>query len=129
MAHKINGSFDNDDKGILIKQDSVTSIYNPTPMSPTHQNGNKLLSSLSTTDSPNHETNEQMKRNASYGNLENRTEARVLVMYTGGTIGMLRNEKSGEKSIFYSAKRFGHATRSLFVNIVMSPAQSIVTTC
>lgn len=80
-----------------MKQDSV---FNPTPMTPT-QNGNKtFLSGQLSPESPNHAVNAQMKKVASYGNLENRTEARVLVLYTGGTIGMLRNDKNGEKSIF-----------------------------
>lgn len=34
--------------------------------------------------------------------LGSKTEARVLVLYTGGTIGMLRNEKNGKQSIFFS---------------------------
>lgn len=40
-----------------------------------------------------------LERNISYGNMlapSTRTEAKVLVIYTGGTIGMMRNEKNGE---------------------------------
>jgi lysophospholipase len=41
-----------------------------------------------------------MKRITSTGNMQgNEPEAKVLVLYTGGTIGMLRNEKNGE--LFY----------------------------
>ena len=40
------------------------------------------------------------KRDESYEKIGNKTEARVLVLYTGGTIGMLRNDKNGEMSIF-----------------------------
>lgn len=36
-----------------------------------------------------------MKRNASYSNMEASTEANVLVIYTGGTIGMARNSSNG----------------------------------
>lgn len=38
-----------------------------------------------------------MRRNTSYGNLpDNESEAKVLVIYTGGTIGMMRNEHNGK---------------------------------
>lgn len=84
-----------DDTGIFLKQDSVMSLYEPTPMTPTQTNKTFLSATLSP-DSPNHAVNAEMKRNASYGNLGNQTEARVLVLYTGGTIGMLRNDKNGE---------------------------------
>lgn len=89
-----------------MKQDSV---FNPTPMTPT-QNGNRtFLSSQLSPDSPNHAVNAQMKKVASYGNLENRTEARVLVMYTGGTIGMLRNDKNGKNYFGSGTNGLGHA--------------------
>lgn len=85
---------DNDDVGIFMKQESVMSLYEPTPMTPTS------TKSFIPTPMPdiarsaaNSSTN--MKRNVSYGNLDT-NEARVLVLYTGGTIGMLRNEKNGE---------------------------------
>jgi hypothetical protein len=97
MAHNNdNHGFDDDDTGIFMKQDSVMSLYDPAPMTPTQNTNKSLLSTTLSPDSPNHLTNAQMKRNASYGNLGNTTEARVLVLYTGGTIGMLRNDKNGE---------------------------------
>lgn len=98
MAHNNNENFDDDDKGIFMKQESVMSIYEPTPLTPT-QNGDKSLLSVGNLSpgSPNDDVNAQMKRNVSYGNLGNQTEARVLVLYTGGTIGMLRNDKNGEQ--------------------------------
>lgn len=38
-----------------------------------------------------------MRRNSSYGKLPSEApEAKVLVIYTGGTIGMMRNEKNGK---------------------------------
>lgn len=38
-----------------------------------------------------------MRRNSSYGKLPSENpEAKVLVIYTGGTIGMMRNEKNGK---------------------------------
>lgn len=86
--------FDDEDTGIFMKQESITSVFDPTPMTPTQN-----TKPFPPTEPPKQITNEQVKRNESYGNLENRTEARVLVLYTGGTIGMLRNEKNGEKAI------------------------------
>lgn len=100
MAHnESNHRFDGDEAGTFMKQESVMSLYEPTPMTPT-QTTNKSISSatLLSPDSPNHAANGEMKRNASYGNLGNQPEARVLVLYTGGTIGMLRNDKNGEQS-------------------------------
>lgn len=90
------------DGGIYMKQDSIMSFCEPTPSSPTTSlNGNK--SSLpSTTLGVNN--NADLKRNVSYGNLENTTEARVLVLYTGGTIGMIRNNKNGKKMKFEAGK-------------------------
>lgn len=42
-------------------------------------------------------TQSAMRRNVSKGNLiADRVESKVLVIYTGGTIGMMRNEKNGE---------------------------------
>lgn len=80
-----------------MKQDSVMSLYDPVPMTPTQNGSKSFLAATLSPDSPNLKVNEEMTRNASYGNLENRTEAKVLVLYTGGTIGMLRNDKNGEK--------------------------------
>lgn len=39
-----------------------------------------------------------LRRNRSYGNMlaSGNSEAKVLVIYTGGTIGMMRNEKNGK---------------------------------
>lgn len=101
MSHENNN--ENDDVGIFMRQDSVTSIYSPIPMTPTLTDNKSLLQTTMTPVSPkNHDDNLQMKRNISFGNLENRTEARVLCMYTGGTIGMLRNKKNGEQTNFHS---------------------------
>jgi hypothetical protein len=87
MANNNNhGIEDDDDNGIFMKQESVMSFYDPTPMTPTQNTNKSLLSATLAPDSPNHLTNAQMKRNPSYGNLENTTEARVLVLYTGEEI-------------------------------------------
>jgi L-asparaginase/Glu-tRNA(Gln) amidotransferase subunit D len=86
-----DNQFGSDDAGIFMKQESV---FDPTPMTPT-QNKSLLGVQLSP-DSPNEHQSLHMKRNLSYGNLGNTTEARVLVLYTGGTIGMLRNDKNGK---------------------------------
>lgn len=47
---------------------------------------------------PKYHHRSSLKRNVSYGNIPSaeKTEARVLVIYTGGTIGMMRNEKNGK---------------------------------
>lgn len=47
---------------------------------------------------PKFHNRSSLKRNTSYGNIPSaeKTEARVLVIYTGGTIGMMRNEKHGK---------------------------------
>lgn len=36
--------------------------------------------------------------------MENTSEARVLVLYTGGTIGMMRNSKNGEQEADFIIK-------------------------
>lgn len=64
-------------------------------MTPTRANGSGFL----TADLPTSQPVSHMVRNASYGNFGTQAEARVLVLYTGGTIGMLRNEKNGENFI------------------------------
>lgn len=88
---------DDSDVGIFMKQESVMSLYEPTTMSPTN---NKVFLLPTMPDmSRNGATSNgksEIKRNASYGNLPNQAEARVLVLYTGGTIGMLRNDKNGK---------------------------------
>jgi len=99
MSHNDhNHNFDDDDRGIFMKQESVTSVFSPTPMTPTTNGHKTFLGSAGSSPCP--PISEQVKRNPSYGNLGNQTEARVLVMYTGGTIGMLRNDKNGEESIY-----------------------------
>lgn len=88
----MSNNYDDNDVGIYMKQDSVISFCEPTPPSPSSPvNGNKspLRSVLEV-------NNVELKRNVSYGNMENTTEARVLVIYTGGTIGMIRNNKNGK---------------------------------
>lgn len=44
------------------------------------------------------ERRSSLRRNVSKGNLmsSDHTESKVLVIYTGGTIGMMRNEKNGQ---------------------------------
>ncbi|XP_037938737.1 L-asparaginase-like [Teleopsis dalmanni] len=76
-----NGTVVTEPSGIQIKfasQSSMTSLDNAIPASPT-----KSISS-------------SLKRNTSDGNLMTTEikEARVRVIYTGGTIGMMRNERN-----------------------------------
>jgi len=73
-----------EDCGIFMKQESVMSLYEPTPMSPTSTK--VYLQPTSQDDAQRNigtQSSAQIKRNASYGNLTNETEARVLVLYTG----------------------------------------------
>lgn len=73
---------DRSDDGILMKQESVLSLYEPTPMTPT--NTKSFLSAPLPESSTNvTSTTSMMRRNVSYGNLMNQSEARVLVLYTG----------------------------------------------
>lgn len=53
-----------------------------------------------TPEAPQHYSKSSLRRNISYGNMiANSAEAKVLVIYTGGTIGMIRNSKNG-KNLF-----------------------------
>lgn len=88
---------DNIEGSGVFRQESVISLYQPTPMTPTRTNGNGFLSAETAPSQPV----SQMVRNVSYGNLGTQSEARVLVLYTGGTIGMLRNDKNGEKFVTF----------------------------
>lgn len=101
---------DHNDEGIFMRMhhctESVQSLYAPVPMTPTQTSAKGFIESRSsstaqTPDSPNYGSNrlkvqEVMKRITSTGDIGNQPEAKVLVLYTGGTIGMLRNEKNGE---------------------------------
>lgn len=92
-----DNDFDPEDLGLVMKmsgsheESSRTSIYHPVPMTPTEENGRSNISLGKT------ETN-NFHRNKSYGQLpaSNRVEAKVLVIFTGGTIGMMRNDRNGE---------------------------------
>ncbi|CRK88968.1 CLUMA_CG002603, isoform A [Clunio marinus] len=82
--------------GNLSKQESVMSIYEPTPMSPTKSNSgsNGSLLKPPSLNTPDNSIENPITRKFSYGNLGNQAEARVLVLFTGGTIGMMRNDKN-----------------------------------
>lgn len=56
------------------------------------------VSRFAKTLSGHNERRSSLRRNVSKGNLmsSDHTEAKVLVIYTGGTIGMMRNENNGE---------------------------------
>lgn len=73
----------------MFKQNgSVASLKSQTPMTPTktvHQSNDFTL-----------ERKASLPRKTSYGNLASAAEAKVLVIYTGGTIGMMRNDKNGK---------------------------------
>lgn len=61
-----------------------------------------------TPEAPQHYSKSSLRRNISYGNmLANSAEAKVMVIYTGGTIGMIRNSKNG-KIFFYMYGEFAY---------------------
>lgn len=91
-----NQNDDINDASGVFRQESVISLYQPPPMTPTQTNGIGILGSTLSPEAAPISGTAQMVRNASYGNLGTQSEARVLVLYTGGTIGMLRNDKNGE---------------------------------
>lgn len=64
---------------------SVASLKNIAAMSPTH----------STHKSSEYSSETSTRRN-SFGSMPEASEANVLVIYTGGTIGMVRNDKNGK---------------------------------
>lgn len=72
---------------------SVASLKNLTTMSPTH----------STHKSSEYSSESSTRRN-SYGSMAEGSEAKVLVIYTGGTIGMVRNDKNGKLGIILIKK-------------------------
>lgn len=55
------------------------------------QNHNLLL-----TNEQQSEVKTSIRRNPSFGHMDTSAEANVLVIYTGGTIGMTRNSNNGE---------------------------------
>lgn len=93
-----NQNDDNEASGVF-RQESVISLYQPTPMTPTKMNGNSFLAATLSPDAAPSQTTSHMVRNVSYGKLGAQAEARVLVLYTGGTIGMLRNDKNGKSLV------------------------------
>lgn len=78
---------------MTLHSDSTVTMVDQ--MTPTSSN-----SPMSPQRSPKYHHRSSLKRNISCGNIPSseKTEARVLVIYTGGTIGMTRNEKNGECS-------------------------------
>lgn len=56
------------------------------------------VSQFAKTYNNNNERRSSLRRNISKGNLmySDHTESKVMVIYTGGTIGMMRNENDGE---------------------------------
>lgn len=74
-----------DDCGFIMKQESVISLYDPTPMSPTSTKTDSHLSAqgYQTSNGSVNASKAEVKRNVSYGNLTDQHEAKVLVLYTG----------------------------------------------
>lgn len=68
---------------------SIASLKSQVPMTPTHSTATK-------TNGFGCERRSSLRRNLSYGNILAANEAKVLVIYTGGTIGMMRNDKEGK---------------------------------
>lgn len=66
-----------------------------------NEHNNYFLTASDSNDSQS-ERKSSIRRNTSFGQMERPTEANVLVIYTGGTIGMARNSNNGELTIYYS---------------------------
>lgn len=102
----------NEDTPIMMKigkssNISLDNISDSPPISPVrsqHQRQNSSMAhSFNSSPTPATDKKLTLRRNASYGNMmpTNSTEAKVLVIYTGGTIGMIRNRNNGEYLIFF----------------------------
>lgn len=59
------------------------------------QNGHPRLASIDSLQYCESDRRSSIPRNRSYDNMATSNEANVLVIYTGGTIGMTRNSKNG----------------------------------
>lgn len=76
------------------------------------QNGEKQQRRFTANQSLNHiqlDHRTSIPRQRSYDNMTTSTEANVLVIYTGGTIGMTRNRNNGEWflfEIFFKVNKF-----------------------
>ena len=115
-----HNDFDPEDLGLVMKmsgsheESSRTSLYHPVPLTPTEDSGRSLEKVI--------ESN-SFHRNQSYGHLpaSNRVEAKVLVIFTGGTIGMMRNERNGEffaLKFYFGEKALIHGMQSLEFNLI-----------
>lgn len=62
------------------------------------QNGEnqRPLAAVQSIENVQHDRRTSIPRQRSFDNMATSTEANVLVIYTGGTIGMTRNSKNGE---------------------------------
>lgn len=114
MDNPNDNNSDTTDEGIFMKMHNTTestvsiqSIFAPLPMSPTQNRSSIFVQTTNTPatpESPNYNSTpnklrvqSEMKRITSTGNIQsNEQEAKVLVLYTGGTIGMIRNDKNGK---------------------------------
>ncbi|XP_055618347.1 L-asparaginase isoform X2 [Toxorhynchites rutilus septentrionalis] len=95
-----------DDKGLVMRLNNAVALSNTSPKvgSSTNMNGNapftgspwKRKQLVDVHPSGNLDLKKLgMRRNSSYGKIPSENpEAKVLVLYTGGTIGMMRNEKN-----------------------------------
>lgn len=92
---------------------SVASLKNIAAMSPTH----------STHKSSEYSSETSTRRN-SFGSMPEASEATVLVIYTGGTIGMVRNDKNGKARIAITYDSFDNTLQRTQVPISPSDASS-----
>lgn len=96
----ITPSDDSDDGPIMIKIPTVISSnasIDNMPDTPVKNITPTKRSFNIEANTPTKERTMSLRRNTSFGNIpaSNCTEAKVLVIYTGGTIGMIRNKKNG----------------------------------
>lgn len=100
MNHIGMGEYNDNDEPIMLKIGSSSASIDNVPNSPqTSPEKNKIMQSINAAAAENKLS---LRRNTSYGNMltTNSKEAKVLVIYTGGTIGMIRNRNNGILFIF-----------------------------
>lgn len=80
------------------------------------------VSQFSKTLNHQNERRSSLRRNVSKGNLmsTDNTESKVLVIYTGGTIGMMRNDNNGEYSNFYLSSFYIKACNHKTLNCIFN---------
>lgn len=86
------------------------------------------LISVDSLEDSKYDRRSSIPRNKSYDNMGVSAEANVLVIYTGGTIGMTRNANNGKFDNLISFSKYIEIIRSIFkVTTSYYPSDSIQT--